>query len=1020
MAWLTLRCLADTIDRLQSSVERAPQPRSQTDRDLIEISNKCSTTAKELLDELGKLKLDPQASRREAFSKVFRVIRRKDFISEVQKKLDKYQRTLDTCILTRLEARSFQQTEDLQNLDESVQGLVAGLKQGHNTVAQLLVDQNKAIRDIEHKIDDHARVDRTLLAQRQFKESLFYPEILSRQEQIPDAYRGTCRWIFRPPGTKHGGSNDTDSDELSGFRSDDVSFKAGEDADEHDDDESRSSQPWPNFVDWLENGQGAYWINGKPGSGKSTLMAYLDHEPQTQKCLKTWTKGSDIVTASFFFWNAGTVLQKSLQGLLRSLLYQIADQREDLISLMMEPRGNETMRPDDLSNPAQLHAWTEQRLLSTLRRFLTSKPASICMCFFVDGLDEFVGDEDTLLETIELLNSTPRVKACVSSRPEMIFQQAFRESLQLRVQDLNHRDIERMATEKLFPNLEKHFPGESKEIKSLISQVIFSAQGVFLWLELVIKDIIKGARHADTMQELQARPEIIPDTVEGLYAHMLSRLDKLYLQESIRYFQLLMTKIDVDPYGTLTLLQLACGHNVPWEHVLMNNLSYFESAEFHNFCNKLETRVLTRCAGLIEIGKSWINPYRHRGWTRLAEQTIRKKQMSSFSREVRFIHRTVKDFLKSHYQGFFHAHDWPSAPLLIIARGCVGMIYLAPALTSSEIIRSPNVDMVVPVMNTMFVIGTVDELRIEDDAFLDLVDHTYRIADHVDRSNYRVNGLQFHDPAGLAAYCGVHKYISRFLSSRAISYDSLNNSLISAVLSLSFRRPYSSLSTRLAIIEMILRRGADPNIVLHRYHVGIFDGVFEATPWALFLLSAMRVTELTEDVDDVALLWHRVGKTFLSSGADINTSILYNSRFDSPIHDGDLILEESPLLYWERTFSRARGLSSQALPIVKGLHTLLRFRGAPERRRFRAIIFWTVDTLPLVCCRLSKSQSDRLLKAWQEPTWGPSTSMEDYVNETSLHQAVHDLRSSLAEDDMLDPSDIVISSSHRPIRRASF
>jgi putative ribosome biogenesis GTPase RsgA len=34
-------------------------------------------------------------------------------------------------------------------------------------------------------------------------------------------------------------------------------------------------QPSPKFADWLENDGGIYWIAGKAGSGKSTLMKYL-------------------------------------------------------------------------------------------------------------------------------------------------------------------------------------------------------------------------------------------------------------------------------------------------------------------------------------------------------------------------------------------------------------------------------------------------------------------------------------------------------------------------------------------------------------------------------------------------------------------------------------------------------------------------------------------------------------------------------------------------------------------------
>jgi ABC-type bacteriocin/lantibiotic exporter with double-glycine peptidase domain len=33
--------------------------------------------------------------------------------------------------------------------------------------------------------------------------------------------------------------------------------------------------PWDNFSVWLKSGRGVYWVSGKPGSGKSTLMKYI-------------------------------------------------------------------------------------------------------------------------------------------------------------------------------------------------------------------------------------------------------------------------------------------------------------------------------------------------------------------------------------------------------------------------------------------------------------------------------------------------------------------------------------------------------------------------------------------------------------------------------------------------------------------------------------------------------------------------------------------------------------------------
>jgi ATPase subunit of ABC transporter with duplicated ATPase domains len=65
------------------------------------------------------------------------------------------------------------------------------------------------------------------------------------------------------------------------------------------------------FVDWLTNQDGIYWIMGKAGSGKSTLMKFLASHRRTRKELLRWTGADNIlVMASFFFWSAGTVKRR--------------------------------------------------------------------------------------------------------------------------------------------------------------------------------------------------------------------------------------------------------------------------------------------------------------------------------------------------------------------------------------------------------------------------------------------------------------------------------------------------------------------------------------------------------------------------------------------------------------------------------------------------------------------------------------------------------------------------------------
>lgn len=55
-------------------------------------------------------------------------------------------------------------------------------------------------------------------------------------------------------------------------------------------------------------------------------MKFIPGDGRTNAHLRKWSGSKPLYTASYFSWNAGDDLQKSQEGLLRSLLYQIIQQ----------------------------------------------------------------------------------------------------------------------------------------------------------------------------------------------------------------------------------------------------------------------------------------------------------------------------------------------------------------------------------------------------------------------------------------------------------------------------------------------------------------------------------------------------------------------------------------------------------------------------------------------------------------------------------------------------------------------
>lgn len=79
------------------------------------------------------------------------------------------------------------------------------------------------------------------------------------------------------------------------------------------------------FVKWLSatDSPGIFWVRGKPGAGKSTLMKYAYNHPKLRTTARLSAGNRPLLCCNFFFSGRGTATQQSLIGLLRTALFQV-------------------------------------------------------------------------------------------------------------------------------------------------------------------------------------------------------------------------------------------------------------------------------------------------------------------------------------------------------------------------------------------------------------------------------------------------------------------------------------------------------------------------------------------------------------------------------------------------------------------------------------------------------------------------------------------------------------------------
>jgi len=386
---------------------------------------------------------------------------------------------------------------------------------------------------------------------------------------------------------------------------------------------------------WLESSDPIFWISGKPGSGKSTLMKYLVDDPRTSLALQSWSNPQKLVIANYFFWINGTSLQRSLQGLLRSLLYEILRQNMNITKDVLPEAWSSVSMHCDASSPASFSSesleWSDKILLDACQR-LYAVQSTIKFCFFIDGLDEYFSEHDKdheyLLSILDCLTKAG-VKLCVVSRPWNVFEEAFGNdvSRKLYLEDLNRKDIELYVLGKLTAH--RNFADiDRADADDIVKEIINKSHGVFLWVRLAVRSLVEGLRNHDSIVLLRSRLREFPDDLNDFFKHMFDSLDPIYRPRLSHMFQIALAA--GEPLSLIAYWFLDAIDDNP-EVALKPSTLDVSSFEFQNKMEVMTSQINGRSRGLLECTKEY--------------DTRSDPGDYVIEPRVDFLHRTVKDYI---------------------------------------------------------------------------------------------------------------------------------------------------------------------------------------------------------------------------------------------------------------------------------------------------------------------------------------------------------------------------------------
>ncbi|KAG6364552.1 hypothetical protein INS49_006154 [Diaporthe citri] len=288
------------------------------------------------------------------------------------------------------------------------------------------------------------------------------------------------------------------------------------------------------FVNWLAHKSqtkfcGLLWLRGKPGSGKSTLLKEAFFRATIE------TSVSEHHVASFFFNAKGDDLEHSPTGMLRSILHQMCSRSTDLLGALLNfAQSRRALFGEDLA------PWEEAELRAFFKSAIAGHKERTVI--FIDAIDEC--DSNSIRDVADFWRETTKtayhagvqLSVCLSSRHFPAI--AVNDCPEIIMEDHNHADIVKFVTRRL----DLGMAGNYADQQAIQKKILQKSGGVFLWVSLVLKDILRKHDEGQGLRSLLKHLDSVPRELEDLFCQLLTTAPSSTMIVRIFQWALLPTK----------------------------------------------------------------------------------------------------------------------------------------------------------------------------------------------------------------------------------------------------------------------------------------------------------------------------------------------------------------------------------------------------------------------------------------------------------------------------------------------